>query len=60
MFRKIVDFFSRFFLSNNKYYQGYFKPKYPNKCINIGVGKPPFARSSWETRIIDGSKKLYG
>lgn len=37
----------------NKFYQGVFTPKNPNKCINIAKGKPPFARSSWETRAFN-------
>ena len=54
--------------SENGYYQTYFKPKNPSKCINLNMvesfkgisnsnikkdslGKPPFARSSYENRM---------
>lgn len=32
--------------------QGEFTPKNPDKCINIKIGKPVFARSSWEFKMM--------
>ena len=64
--------------SENGYYQTYFKPKNPSKCINLNMvesfkgisnsnikkdslGKPPFARSSYENRMftwLDNNKNV--
>lgn len=35
------------------YTQGVFKPAHPEKCVNCQVGKPPFARSSYEMRFFN-------
>ena len=40
-------------LMGREWYQSYFTPKNPTKCINMRQGKPPYARSSWETRVFN-------
>lgn len=41
-------------MGNNKSWtQGKFTPKHPDKCVNIKVGKKPFARSSWELKMMN-------
>lgn len=32
--------------------QGVFNPEHPEKCINLRKGKKPFARSSWEFKMM--------
>ena len=44
----------KFMRGNGGWHQSYFTPKFPEKCINTQKkGKPPFARSSWETRMFN-------
>ena len=50
MFRGLKEVWGK--LMARGYYQGEFRPKNPEKCINMRNGKKKaFARSSWETRM---------
>ena len=53
MFKGLKEIWNNFMGKKKKWYQGYFTPQNPKKCINIRQGKKPFARSSWETRMFN-------
>lgn len=54
MLGKLKNIIMRSIRRDSKWHQGEFKPKFPDKCLNIKMGKMPIIyRSSWEKRFFN-------